>query len=197
MKGKCKGLLFIALIGPFLPLFSSAQWLETTITVGSNPYALVYNMTNNKIYSANWGSYSVSVIDGETNSVITVIGVGDGPIAFTYNPQYNRVYVANYYGNSVSVIRDVMPWIEECTMFDASRSTFEIYPNPARTHFTVRLPHNANRSTVRIFDASGTLVISIEMTKPEAKVLLQGISSGIYFVQHDNNRTITKLVVTK
>ena len=31
-----------------LPLPLSAQWLETTIAVGTNPYALVYNTTNNK-----------------------------------------------------------------------------------------------------------------------------------------------------
>jgi YVTN family beta-propeller protein len=66
------------LIFAFITL-TNAQWLETTITVGDFPGALVYNPTNNKVYCANEGSASVTVIDGATNTVITTIGVGNSP----------------------------------------------------------------------------------------------------------------------
>ncbi len=104
--GIMKKMSFLSLMIIFLLLatISYGQWLETTIPVGSNPYALVYNPTNNKIYSANWGSYSVSVIDGETNSVITTIPLENAPRTLVYNPTNNKVYTANYYDNSVTVI---------------------------------------------------------------------------------------------
>ncbi len=81
-----------------------AQWLETTIGVGSNPCALVYDSVNNKVYCANSGSASVTVIDGKSNQVVATVYVGDGPDALCYNPQDNKVYCANWNSADVTVI---------------------------------------------------------------------------------------------
>ena len=104
MKNIPKYAFLIILISVLLPLFSSAQWLETTIPVGNGPRTLVYNSTNNKIYSANYYSDNVTVIDGAANSVVTSITVGDTPCALVYNPTNNKIYCANYYSDSVTVI---------------------------------------------------------------------------------------------
>ena len=56
---------------------------------------------------------------------------------------------------------------------------------------------SANSATVRVFDASGILVRSIEMSGSRAEISLKDICAGIYFVLHDGNKTIAKLVVTK
>lgn len=96
--------LSLMTIFSLLATMSYGQWLETTIPVGTNPYALAYNSTNNKIYTANWGALSVSVIDGATNSVITTIPIGNYPRTLVYNPTNNKIYTANYYDNSVTVI---------------------------------------------------------------------------------------------
>ena len=104
-------LLFLSLITIFslLVTISYGQWLETTISVGTNPYDLVYNSINNKIYSANWGTTNVTVIDGTTNSVITTIPIGSYPHSFCYNSLNNRIYTVNPYasGNNVTVIDGV------------------------------------------------------------------------------------------
>ena len=89
MVSNQKHVLLIALVLLFLPLFVSAQWIETTIVVGSNPRALVYNPINNKVYCANEYSNDVTVIDGATDAVIKTIAVGDGPRAFTWNYKQN------------------------------------------------------------------------------------------------------------
>jgi YVTN family beta-propeller protein len=81
----------------------SAQWLEETIPVGSNPWTLVYNSTNNKIYCANLFSNNVTVID-KYNSVITTIQVGVEPNALVYNSLNNKVYCANENSDNVTVI---------------------------------------------------------------------------------------------
>ena len=91
------------LIFAFITL-TNAQWLETTIAVGSGPGALVYDPTNNKVYCANRFSDNVTVIDGATNAVITTIVVGSGPEALVYNPTNNKVYCANYDSHNVTVI---------------------------------------------------------------------------------------------
>ncbi len=88
----------------------------TRIPVGSGPVGVAVNPTTNRIYVNNfsWGSGSVSVIDGATNTEIdtdadpgngiTRIPVGDRPHLVAVNTITNRVYVANWGTNDVSVI---------------------------------------------------------------------------------------------
>jgi YVTN family beta-propeller protein len=171
--------------------------------VGDEPSALFYDPINNKIYCANSGTYpsatgtTVTVIDGATDNVITTITVGSGPKAFAYNPQYNRVYVANYYGNTVSVIRDSMMGIQEIENCKLKIDNFSIYPNPAKTYFTVRLPQTANRITVKLYDVSGKIVKEAKIKKQETRISLEGIMNGIYFIQLDNETITKKLVITR
>ena len=96
---------FISLVPLHLALCTvlSAQWLETTIPVGNNPWTLVYNSLNNKVYCANLFSNNVTVID-KYNSVIKIIPVGEKPRAFAYNSLNKKVYCANYISGNVTVI---------------------------------------------------------------------------------------------
>ncbi|UCG90897.1 MAG: YncE family protein, partial [candidate division WOR-3 bacterium] len=129
MVNNQKHVFLTALFLSLLPLFLSAQRLETTIAVGSYPYALVYNLIHNKVYCANLGFFpvfidsTVTVIDGATNYVLTTITVGDYPLAFAWNPVQNRTYVANYQGSSISVLRDVVG-IEEDNFAPVERDIF-------------------------------------------------------------------------
>jgi YVTN family beta-propeller protein len=68
---------------------------------------LCYNPTNNKVYCANCGSGSVTVIDGATDSVIATVSAGTHLYALCYNPTDNKVYCANrnnYSSDDVIVI---------------------------------------------------------------------------------------------
>ena len=76
----------------------------TTVPVGTNPCAVGLNPATGKVYVANDGSDSVSVIDGKTDSVVATVGVGDHPCAVGINPTNNRIYVANRGSGTVSVI---------------------------------------------------------------------------------------------
>jgi len=69
---------------------ASGQWLETTTTVGSGPWDLVYNPTDNKVYCAHIEGSNVTVIDGAADTVITTITVGAYPRAPVWNPVQNR-----------------------------------------------------------------------------------------------------------
>ena len=75
-----------------------------TIVVGDYPRGIGVNPQTNRIYVANSGSDSLSVIDGSGDSVIAAVGVGNAPNGVGVNPQTNRIYVVNWYSNDVSVI---------------------------------------------------------------------------------------------
>lgn len=103
---------FIVLVGvaliPFLrltPKAHAAFVAVATIPVGSAPWGIDVNPTTNRIYVANAGSNTVSVIDGSTNTVVATIPV-TSPDGVGVNPVTNRIYVDNgsYPNQMVSVI---------------------------------------------------------------------------------------------
>ena len=96
--------VFVTALCSLLPAFLNGQWLDTTITVGSHPLALVWNSQNNKVYCANSNSSNVTVIDCQTNSVITTITVGTNSYALVWNSQNNKIYCANEGSSNVTVI---------------------------------------------------------------------------------------------
>lgn len=53
-----------------------------TINVGNTPEGVSLDYANSRAYVANWGSNSVSVIDTETNQILTIIKTGDKSRAF-------------------------------------------------------------------------------------------------------------------
>ncbi|HKP99888.1 MAG TPA: YncE family protein [Actinomycetes bacterium] len=56
------------------------------------------------IYVANFSSNTVSVINGQTNTVVAEVPVGFFPIGVAVNEATNTIYVANATDNTVSVI---------------------------------------------------------------------------------------------
>jgi len=171
----------------------------TTIMVGDGPCALVYDSTYNEVYCANGYSHNISVINGVTNEVIATFGVGINPNAFTYNALQNRIYVSNSGSSSISVIRHQVVGIEARQKLDVFFFTPEIYPNPAKSFFTIRLPLTADRQMIKIFDVSGKLIKEIATPSEfastsfgtrsalrndgEAVISLKGINPGIYFLR--------------
>ena len=71
-----------------------ADWVTTTVLAQANPQAEAVNPVTGKIYVADSGSASVTVIDGTTYGTATV-AVGTAPSALAVNPVTNKIYVAN------------------------------------------------------------------------------------------------------
>jgi len=61
------------------------------------------NPSSNRVYVANSGDNTVTVIDGLTN-LTTTVPVDSNPVAITVNPMTDKVYVANRGSNDVTVI---------------------------------------------------------------------------------------------
>jgi len=85
--------------------------LSPAISVGTEPTSLAVNEIANRLYVANRGSDTVSVIDyflsnqGEFKKfTIANITVQKYPSDIAINTDTNKIYVANYYSDSISVI---------------------------------------------------------------------------------------------
>lgn len=74
------------------------------VLVESAPEGIAVNPVSRRIYVANSGSQSVSVIDAFTNTVIATVRVGSSPRRLAVNPTTNRIFVANQGSGTVSVI---------------------------------------------------------------------------------------------
>src|SRR3989304_6363939 len=75
------------------------------IPVGVGPVYVAIDETTNTLYVVNQGSNDVTVIDGDTNSVITTIPVGTSPSGAEFvGGSVNRLYVLNQGSSNISVI---------------------------------------------------------------------------------------------
>jgi YVTN family beta-propeller protein len=77
--------------------------MNPQIEVDNYPSAIAVNDVTNKIYVANYGSDTVSIIDSNSGNLTNVF-VGAGPKSITINENTNKIYVSNSKSNSVSVI---------------------------------------------------------------------------------------------
>src|SRR2546425_12536271 len=81
---------------------SGGGTVVANVTVGNSPQGVGYNSGNGYVYVANWGSDTVTVIDGTT--VVATVAVGNNPFGVGYNGGNGYVYVANQGSNNVTVI---------------------------------------------------------------------------------------------
>jgi YVTN family beta-propeller protein len=76
--------------------------VERVVAVGARPSALAFLDENRRLYVANAGDDTVSVVNPRAGTVVATIPVGDEPMAVAAGQ--GRVYVANWGGGTVSVI---------------------------------------------------------------------------------------------
>src|SRR5579884_2690836 len=65
---------------------TSNNTVVTTVTVGTNPFAVAVDQAGQFVYVANSGSNNVSVISTDTNTVVATIPVGLSPLGLVVTP---------------------------------------------------------------------------------------------------------------
>src|SRR6185437_5672149 len=70
----------------------------------NSPTSIIINANNERVYVANGGTDTVTVIDANTNKILENIRVGSVPRDIVINNKTNKIYVANRDSNSLSVI---------------------------------------------------------------------------------------------
>jgi YVTN family beta-propeller protein len=85
-------------------LFSPQKKSPGFVTVGKDPVALAINEITNRVYIANNGAASVSVIDGASDSVTATIDVGHLPYVLAVNAATNKIFVSNTFSDVITLI---------------------------------------------------------------------------------------------
>jgi len=76
---------------------------------------------------------------------------------------------------------------------------FEVYPNPVKVFFNVRLSQTEDYSPIEIFDMTGKVVKEVIITKPSSQIDISDLPDGVYFisVKESKNKSLLKVVKTK
>ena len=85
-------------------VFDSAKRASLRVAVGAAPVAIAVTEATNRVYVANAGGETVSVIDGESNAVAANVEVRPRPYALAANPATNKIYVSMAFGDTITVI---------------------------------------------------------------------------------------------
>ena len=79
--------------------------MALTIQAGNSPSGVAVNPNTGRVYVANRGDGTISVIDSATKTVIGTITVGDIPADLAVNPATNRLYLT-YSDNNITTVID-------------------------------------------------------------------------------------------
>src|SRR5437867_4390195 len=150
--------------------------LKADVPVGGAPTAIVYDPSNNMIYTADSASDTVSVIDAASDKVITNIPVGIEPTAIVYDSINSNIYVADTGSNNI---------VEISTEDNSIVATIDVGLQPSGIAFD-----QANRelyvsysgsNTVSVIDTnSNTVVATIDVGINPTSVAYDPINGEVY-----------------
>ena len=146
---------------------------------------IAVNPVTNKIYVANCGSASVTVIDGANNATTTVATVGTFPISLAVNPATNKIYVANYDSSDVTVIDGVT---NATTTLATGYGPFSIAVNSITNKVYVA---NHNGNSVTVIDGATNFTTTVAVGNDVYFVAVNPVTNKIYAANFvSNNVTV-------
>lgn len=157
--------------------------LAATVPVQSFPAGVAYDSDRGKIYVANSGNNTVSVISDITNTVVATIPVGNNPTGVAYDFGKNAIFVTNTDDNTVSVITDVNDTVV------ATIPAWGIQPKgiayDSNTDMLFIANYGSNTVSV-ISDHNNTVIATITVGDKPVGVVYDSGSSEIYVANsHD------------
>jgi len=157
--------------GPLAVGFSPAA-----IPVGFYPVGTAVNPQTNRIYIANAGNDSVSVLDGASNTVIATAQIGRLPCATAVNPMTNRVYVSNVNSNNISVIDGGTNAV--IATVPVGRGPCAVVVNPPNSRVFVG---NYSDNTLSVLDGNtNAIVATIPLPSLPAGVGINTVTGRVY-----------------
>ncbi|MCK4404588.1 MAG: beta-propeller fold lactonase family protein [candidate division Zixibacteria bacterium] len=131
------------------------QALLTSFETGGNdPTVPAVTPDGTRIYVTNSASNDVSVIDVETNDVVTIIPVGQTPWGIAVSPDGSKVYVANKNDNTLFTINTVSNTVIDT--IPVGSNPWGIAINPSGTKAYVA---NSGSGTVSVLDIASQTII--------------------------------------
>lgn len=127
-----------------------------SISVGDSPQGMAIKPDGSRVYVANNGSNSVSVINTSTDAIVTTIAVGSAPVKMVVSPDGSRLYVVNYSGGSVSVINTSTNTIATTIPVGSNPTDIAISPDGSKVYTA-----NSSSNSVSIINTTTNAVTTL------------------------------------
>jgi YVTN family beta-propeller protein len=146
-----------------------------------HPHLAVNNQTN-KIYVANAGSNTISVIDGTNLKIISDVQVGLHPTDVSVNPKTDKIYVANAGSNTVYVIDSSLKNTRNVAV-GLHPTNIAVNPNTDKIYVA-----NAGSNTVYVIDGHTDKVIrSIPIGRNPSAIFVNKDTNRVYIANKGSN----------
>jgi YVTN family beta-propeller protein len=146
------------------------------IPVGFYPVGTAVNPQTNRIYVANSGNDSVSVLDGASNTLVSTVPVGRLPCAAGVNPMTNRVYISSVNSNDVSVIDGVTNAV--MATVPVGRGPCAVVVNPPNNRIFVG---NYSDNSISVVDGNTNAVVAtISLHSLPAGLGINAVTGRLY-----------------
>jgi YVTN family beta-propeller protein len=173
-------------------LSAAAQTLLATVDTGTTPVAAAANRATNQIYTANYDSNNVTVIDGATDQTTTVVA-GQYPYDVRVNPLTNKIYVANYCGNdSTCQSNGTVTVIDGATL---NTTTVNVGPNPYQAAVNtvtnkIYVANSGAGNTVTVIDGATNNTTPVTVGNRPEGLAVNSVTNKIY-VPNSADNTVT------
>ena len=157
-----------------------------------NPIGIGYCSSNDSIYAANYNTANVSVINPNTNAVVSTINVGSNPISVTYCSSNDRIYVTNQVSNSVSVINPSTNTVVTTISGVNTNPYYIYYCSVSDKIYTANYGSN---NVMVITPSTNTVTATITVGTNPAKITYAA-NSGFLYVTNYNGNSISVINTT-
>jgi len=164
---------------------STSRVLEN-IPVMDQPLNVIANSAGTRVYVANYGSDTISVIDTTNNTAIAIISIGnpskrDQPMRLALNPTETRLYVTNHNDNIVSVIDTTSNSI--ISNINVGVKPVDIIVDKSNTFVYVT---NSENDTVSVIDANTNIVVNTLSARAFPHSMAINQSGSLLYVSNGN-----------
>lgn len=160
--------------------------IEAIVPVGSYPYAFANNPLYHKVYCANIGSNTVTIINSQNDLIIATIRVGQEPCALAYNSTNNKIYCANQKSNDVSIIDGTTN--EVINTIPVGTGPSALVYNPVNNKIYCA---NANSNNVSVIDGVTNNVVATVNVGLYPKTLLYNSTNNKIYCANMDSENIT------
>jgi len=166
-------------IAPFIAVNAGSTAIKATIT--ATP------VLSGNAYVAGSGSPGIiSVINMQTNMVVTAIQVGNVPIGVSSSPDGSRVYVANSFSNNVSVINTATNTVIATIPVDSDPNAVLVSPDGSLVYVG-----NINTGTVSVITTASNSVTATIKGFFQPHGLAISPDGGVLYVCNSASNTVS------
>lgn len=160
--------------------------IRTKIKVGGRPSRIVINELTNRIYVTNTVNNSVSVINANTQALITTIKVGSNPVITpALNPITNRIYVANNLSRFLSVINGRTNRLQRNVRLGRLQS--EVVINPLTNRVYVSSAQVEGKGRLFVLNGRTNTILTTKVLPTSSNTLINPNTNHLFVGNFDSN----------